>query len=324
MAIAAALCAALSARVDAADYVVTTEAELRAAIITANGDGDPGSTITLGNDLTISDPDPLPESTKPLSIVAGNNQLSLAPAAPVDGTGTILHTGAGTTIMAGESSYTGTLRIRAGTLVIQAGAQVSGTSQLYLGDTAGQSGTLAVTGSGSYLSLTGTFGQTVVGRVGTGVLNIDAGAIVDAAALQVADGIGNGTVNVTGAGSTLSVTGSTPLFIAAVGQGTLNILNGGRVTTAGGGCRREQRGGTGDGPGVRLGLQVGDHGRLQLAQRVAVRVGWCIRDGRQHRSGNRPEQVVRCAGRWHGYPPGVRRHLPTRHHCRRNRGGDHR
>jgi outer membrane autotransporter protein len=58
-------------RVQGAVYVVSNEAELRQAVIDANANGDPASTITLANDIVIADPNAFATIAKPLTINTG-------------------------------------------------------------------------------------------------------------------------------------------------------------------------------------------------------------------------------------------------------------
>jgi len=59
-----------------ATYTASNEAELRAAIDAANADGDPDSTITLTNNITLADNTALPALTKPLTIYTDGFTLS--------------------------------------------------------------------------------------------------------------------------------------------------------------------------------------------------------------------------------------------------------
>lgn len=102
-------------------------------------------------------------------------------------------------------------------------------------------GTVNIDGTGSVLTLNGAFGQ--IGRDGKGVLNVtNGGSYVSAAANVDVIGrktTGDGTVNVTGAGSTwnanrIHVGTDTNLVTAAItgagGAASLNVANGGSVT----------------------------------------------------------------------------------------------
>tara|TARA_R110002110_G_scaffold152098_1_gene344782 strand:+ start:499 stop:2916 length:2418 start_codon:yes stop_codon:yes gene_type:complete len=102
-------------------------------------------------------------------------------------------------------------------------------------------GTVNIDGTGSVLALNGAFGQ--IGRDGTGVLNVTNGGSFVSTASNVdvigRKATGDGTVNVTGAGSTwtsnrIHVGTDTNVVTAALtgagGTATLNVANGGSVT----------------------------------------------------------------------------------------------
>lgn len=69
---------------NAANYVASNETELRAAIVAANADGDPTSTITVTSNIAVADPTALPAVTKPgvaidrgtFNITISNNSLT--------------------------------------------------------------------------------------------------------------------------------------------------------------------------------------------------------------------------------------------------------
>src|SRR5205085_3795835 len=118
----------------------------------------------------------------------------------------------------------------------QTGGTVNVTEDVSLGDAAGSTGRLAVTGSGTVFDTTigGQSGLILVGRNGTGSLNVTAGGVVNA--VQVADGAlsgSTGSVTVDGAGSVLNFRGLGPqaggLGVGNSGTGTFTVSNGGRV-----------------------------------------------------------------------------------------------
>ncbi|MCK1475963.1 autotransporter outer membrane beta-barrel domain-containing protein [Bradyrhizobium sp. 197] len=69
---------------NAANYVASNETELRAAIVAANADGDPASTITVTSNIAVADPTALPAVTKPgvtidrgtFNVTINNNSLT--------------------------------------------------------------------------------------------------------------------------------------------------------------------------------------------------------------------------------------------------------
>jgi T5SS/PEP-CTERM-associated repeat protein len=117
-----------------------------------------------------------------------------------------------------------------------------------LGHATGSSGTLTLDQNNDLLNLTGgstTDAELIIGRLGTGVLNVSAGA--DVTVNGVTGGMfslpagsvslgrnssGQGTANISGAGSTLDV--NTLLIVGDAGTGTLNVTAGGLVESLSG------------------------------------------------------------------------------------------
>lgn len=75
-AIAVACAAVMNA--NAADYLVTSESQLRQAILDANADGAPSSTITLGANVTLTNAAVFPTAAKPVTLNIGTFTLSAA------------------------------------------------------------------------------------------------------------------------------------------------------------------------------------------------------------------------------------------------------
>ena len=140
----------------------------------------------------------------------------------VDGTGSTWDTG-GETLHVG---YCGT-----GIVIIRNGGYVN-SGYVRVGNKEGSSGTVTVEGVGSMWR---TVFDLYVGNSGTGTLNIQNGG-------QVSSSLGltylgynsgsNGTVTVDGLGSNLTNSGC--LEVGFLGNGTLNIQNGGQVSSDGG------------------------------------------------------------------------------------------
>ena len=156
------------------------------------------------------------------------------------GTGSLTVTDPGSSVQAtvmsvGEDTSTGTFNIQNGAQVSFAAMTLAGT-QLNAHVASGSSGTVSVTGSGSRLTI-GSAGNFEIGSKGTGSLSISSGAVVTSdftANLATFSG-SQGTVTVTGAGSTWSNTGN--IFVggrdgANGGVGTLQIFSGGLVTAS--------------------------------------------------------------------------------------------
>ena len=123
-------------------------------------------------------------------------------------------------------------------LVESGGALTTGSSSasvssgFIIANVAGSEGDVTVTGAGSTLTNTGSF---IVGDAAVGSMLIENGGAVttsgssgDGADIALAAGSDGSHVNVTGTGSTWSVTGS--LEIGSGGTGSLTIADGGQVT----------------------------------------------------------------------------------------------
>jgi outer membrane autotransporter protein len=122
-----------------------------------------------------------------------------------------------------------------GMLTIQSGGTVSsGIGIAIVGNAAGSQGTVTVTGAGSTL----TFPSLFVGALGTGALTIAGGGTVSIGGI-LGNGVTavgqstQGTVTVTGAGSTLTSSGGIIVGAGVTGTGTLTIADGGTVSSSG-------------------------------------------------------------------------------------------
>ena len=122
-----------------------------------------------------------------------------------------------------------------GALTIAGGGTVSvGSEIVRIGVAVGGNGSVSVTGTGS--SLSGS-GQLDVGHSGTGSLLIEAGGTVSFDSVVIGNAAGPshraaGSVTVTGAGSSLSISS---MYVGGFGDGTLTIQAGGTVSVEGGG-----------------------------------------------------------------------------------------
>ncbi|MDX8493023.1 autotransporter outer membrane beta-barrel domain-containing protein [Mesorhizobium sp. VK22B] len=141
-------------------------------------------------------------------------------------TGTVTVDGAGSTWANSGELYVG--EYGTGTLNIQNGGAVSNTFG-FIGFATGSIGTATVDGAGSTWT---NFRNLIVGDAGTGMLTIQNGGKVSNSIGYIGYDLGStGTVTVDGAGS--SWTNSSlnyGLYVGYAGTGTLNILNGGKVT----------------------------------------------------------------------------------------------
>jgi T5SS/PEP-CTERM-associated repeat protein len=113
------------------------------------------------------------------------------------------------------------------------------TAAATLGHVAAASGSLTLNQNNDQFNVWGFGGNTelIIGRYGTGVLNVSAGADVNVSGNDAMIGTGNvslghysgshGTGNIDGTGSTWNIAGS--LVVGNHGNGALNITNGGQV-----------------------------------------------------------------------------------------------
>ncbi|MEX2310758.1 MAG: hypothetical protein WD738_24535 [Pirellulales bacterium] len=111
------------------------------------------------------------------------------------------------------------------------------TAAATLGHVAGASGTLTLDQNNDQFNVTGSSADTelIIGRYGTGVLNISGGADVNVTNASGNALLGqyvgsNGTASIDGAGSTWSI--ATSLVVGGSGNGTLDVTNGGNVNSA--------------------------------------------------------------------------------------------
>ncbi len=117
-----------------------------------------------------------------------------------------------------------------GSLVVRDGAQVTSSGYVQLGTEADGKGTLTVEGAGTRFLINAN-SRLYVGHAGTGELNVVGGGAVDAST--------NFTrlAGLAGSKGTLTVSGDRSYFttlrldVGALGDGTLNVLDGGKVTT---------------------------------------------------------------------------------------------
>ena len=175
------------------------------------------------------------EGTGTLDILGGayvSSVSSVNVGDDVGGTGTLLIddstldiTGPG--ILRAGNYGTGTVTIRNGGVAISEKGRV--------GHQSGSDGTATVNGVGSSWTTRDDFIVGGVANIGTttGVLNVEAGGVVQNGDYAIIgyDWDATGTVTVTGSGSQWNITGSTGrLEIGRDGTGALNILDGGYVS----------------------------------------------------------------------------------------------
>lgn len=118
-----------------------------------------------------------------------------------------------------------------GAVTVKNGGILASQKNLHIGQSNGQTGTAVVSGAGSLLSAHFTLG---IGYEGIGSLLIEDGAKAQSEVTDVWIGAmagSKGTVTVTGAGSTLL--GNYGIDVGRKGDGTLEILDGGKAISAG-------------------------------------------------------------------------------------------
>ncbi len=112
-----------------------------------------------------------------------------------------------------------------GTLTVSDGGHVemAGDGELRIGRHEGSTGSLTVTGTDSTIELSGTDTPLVIGQDGTGTFSLEEGAVLDAGGQEVdvgEGGTGDGTLHVTGSGSSLTV-GSLTVGVEGTGHATV-------------------------------------------------------------------------------------------------------
>jgi T5SS/PEP-CTERM-associated repeat protein len=138
----------------------------------------------------------------------------------------------------------GTVLVEGGATLRSLGPHTSGTASVVIADTAGTTGSITVTGSGSLLDAGGD--RIDVGSEGGGTLLVSGGGTVSAgstyysdaeAGFSVGTSGGTGSALVTGSGSLIAVDGAISidgsLSATSGGSGVLAVSSGGTVTTTG-------------------------------------------------------------------------------------------
>ncbi|MEI4507540.1 autotransporter-associated beta strand repeat-containing protein [Sphingopyxis sp. CCNWLW253] len=140
------------------------------------------------------------------------------------GSGSLVKTGAGTLALRGSSGFAGNATVNDGRLSITNGGSVSN-FRGFIGNVAGQTGEVAVSGPGSSWT---NANHIYVGYSGTGLLTIENGASVsNVDGFVGVDAGSTGIVTVSGAGSTW--TSSDNLRVGVGGEGSLTVNAGAKV-----------------------------------------------------------------------------------------------
>jgi T5SS/PEP-CTERM-associated repeat protein/autotransporter-associated beta strand protein len=179
------------------------------------------------------------------AVTGGTNNLVKTSAGPLtmSGGGTLnaLQLAAGTTNVTGGTLAltlpdTTTASLLLGTAagqtiaLNQTGGRINVTENARIGEAAGSTATVTVTGAGTVLdnTLAGTTGLVRVGNNGAGTLNVTAGGVVNALNLYIGVSAGGtGDMVIDGAGST--VNSSFMFRVGNAGTGTLTVRNGGTL-----------------------------------------------------------------------------------------------
>jgi fibronectin-binding autotransporter adhesin len=142
----------------------------------------------------------------------------------------------GTMDVQGQLNLTQALIVGAsgsGTLTVEGGGAIA-SADGYVGENAGATGTVTLTGHGTQgASIWSVDGTLYVGQSGTGTVTVESGAELMSRAGSVGSQTGsNGTVLVTGAGSLWSATlaqGTGMISIGGSGTGSVSVQDGGRI-----------------------------------------------------------------------------------------------
>ncbi|WCK04095.1 autotransporter outer membrane beta-barrel domain-containing protein [Agrobacterium tumefaciens] len=208
--------------IDARNIVLATNAGSSGSVRVSGAD----STLRSGGGLTVGR--------------GGNGALVVEAGGTVESNNSVVAALSGSsssvTITGDGSSWkvTGTLiagyqNTSSADVTVSAGGDIRA-GQMMLGDLAGSSGTMTITGAGSNVTAyvdrgLGTSGRLTVGQSGSGDLTVTNGASLDAYQLYVGSSAGSdGTVFVSGAGSRASV--SDMLVIGAAGSGSVEVTGG--------------------------------------------------------------------------------------------------
>jgi len=204
-------------------------------------------------------------TAKAVGLMVGDNNQDTTYSGNLSGAGSLHKFGTGTLTLTGNSSYADNTTVDGGTLVVSgAGAKITGFKTMTIGQTTASNLTISNGGnvtagtsfSGNVLISNSTAAtsavlvdgansvwnlgsnQMVVGQTGTGSLTISNGGTVasNGPLVNIGNSAGsNGTATITGANATWNVAltdlFATQFFIGNFGTGTMNITNGGNVTS---------------------------------------------------------------------------------------------
>ncbi|WP_321335246.1 autotransporter domain-containing protein [Breoghania sp.] len=146
-------------------------------------------------------------------------------------TGTLILRGSGTSLRSSNSAYLGYADGDSGSLTISEGASLTTGYNALLGNVANSTGTVNVTGTSSSWSIDD---DLRVGYRGSGSLSIAEGAAVSVGEETFVGNLGGseGTLNITGPGSSMTANANMVVGSSGNSKGTVNIVQGGVLTTS--------------------------------------------------------------------------------------------
>jgi T5SS/PEP-CTERM-associated repeat protein len=142
-------------------------------------------------------------------------------------TGTLFVTGSGSRLTSTNEVMIG--RYGEGIAVVSNGGKISAANYLSVGLYEDSNGSLTITGSGSSVTATSATNGTYIGLYGNGsVVVSDGGAFSTASYLELGYGDGSeGSLTITGSGSTVTV--AKDIYLAAAGDASILVSNGGAL-----------------------------------------------------------------------------------------------
>ncbi|MHC5652332.1 autotransporter domain-containing protein [Stappia sp. ICDLI1TA098] len=162
---------------------------------------------------------------------SGINSYRIYLGGQVGKTGTLTVSGSGTSLNSSNSAYLGYAGGDAGSLTISEGASLTTGYNAFLGEAANSTGTVNVTGANSSWSIDD---DLRVGYRGTGSLSIAEGAAVSVGEETFVGNLGGseGTLNITGPGSSMTANANMVVGSSGNSKGTVNIVQGGVLATS--------------------------------------------------------------------------------------------
>ena len=239
-----AITCALPGIAPAADYTVSNEAQLIAAINAANADGDPSSTITFTNNIVLTTNNPLPSPSKPLtldtqSFALTGKGLGSTHGISIFGTSAVLTLfgtlkgGDGNTVAGTDGGGIGLDVDNSAAFIVNNGSIIGGNG----GGASGQGAVGVSQGAGTFVN-----NGTITGGNSTGTLYGGAGVVLTKGGIFTNYGVitsgssqavGDGTgMQIDAGGGTLNNYGTITGGISMSGSGAHVIINSGTISGA--------------------------------------------------------------------------------------------